>query len=235
MKRFKIYWNKIKHLEGDLESQKPQGLSTDLTSDLFSILILLRKPQNEDEIKHLTNYFIIRLITILESYFSNWLVKLVDVYDLPYKQLYKKDIQKKVKEIKKKYASDPSVGKVVTSTVNFQDWKDVNKIFSSIITPDFLKTVRCPPMKYHKKNKYMENYDRFVRLFQDRHELVHNYSFQVNYTVNDLQDIYEATNFFIMRIEKIIAIKLFITKPEILKQENKFLFEWAESSLSQTK
>lgn len=70
----------------------PDDISfTPIVGELSIVLYHLDETSDKEFAKHLKNYLIIRLVSIMEIYFQNLVVRLVDDYDFPLNNLFENE------------------------------------------------------------------------------------------------------------------------------------------------
>jgi len=235
MRSPQIKINKIRGLNPSiLNSLKIQGMSAEIIfQELLPILTQLQNKgnmMNEDLKNHIRRYLIIRLVTILEVFFTDWIVKLIDVYKLPYTNLFENpNINIPISKLKDIKNDTITEGKIIATSFNMQDISEINQVFSKLIMPDFLKKVKGSKINREKKkesNKYIANWDKFLNIFNDRHNLVHTLNRQAIYSDKELQQIIEASQWFILFFELLIGHHLIQIRREELKKHDSFIFDF---------
>ncbi len=143
----------------------------------------------------LGNYLIIRLVSMMEYFFSNKVAKIVDERDLDASRILDEE---SLEEQKKQ---GHAAGQIVLSTFSYENYDQIQYVFSALLDLDFFGTVRAldsgNPYKYVKGAISLEkNFEEFKAIFDLRHEIVHGmkdanlsirkFSSLVNNTINVL-------------------------------------------------
>jgi len=125
----------------------------------------------DDKMKEcLCNYFIIRLIGLIENFCKKEVEHLIDEKELPYDDLILSISLSDLKKITKNGKISP--GKLVTAVLNLQDPTVINSTFSKLLqVNDYFEELK-------KHLSLMEDWQKnFRELLQLRHKIVHeNYS-----------------------------------------------------------
>ncbi|MDH3277163.1 MAG: hypothetical protein OEL77_02900 [Nitrosopumilus sp.] len=238
MKNPQFKLGKIKNID-ETESKEFQKISSNIVfKELLPIIQQLNNAnyKNEELKQHLRRYLIIRLVTILEVYFTKWVVRLIDLYKLPYSNMFENpNINipiSRLQEIKKDQISE---GKIVATSFNMQNISEINHVFSKLVTPNFLERVK--EGKIHRegnkkeKNQFVANWDMFLNIFKIRNDNIHSLHYHVKYSDEELNQIINASQFFIMFVDLTIGQKLFFTKTELLKKHDEFIYKFLENKL----
>lgn len=174
----KFDFNKIKDFDKIILDQEIPKV---FQNELQNVYDSLKNPRSKIS-KHLKKYFIIRLVTMIESHLKYLMAHLIDYHKLPINHVFKDEtisIQiSDLSEIKKK---EFSIGKIVAISYNFQNMQDVDKVFSRILGLKFFDTfVEYGKIAVRKKIILKEDIDHFQKyrgiffeMFNFRNKIVH--------------------------------------------------------------
>lgn len=178
---------------------------------VFSELQSIQKnisTQPKEMQESLSNYFIIKVISMIETYCKDKVERLIDKQGLEYDELKLSISLPDLNKIKK--SGDITPGKIVTSELNFQDPKVINMVFSQLLQIDFFSAIK-------KEASYMENWQKEYRELLDlRNKIVHeNYNVGIlnrgqlfSYMVIYMNFGIASLGIFIKRLEKLKGKKM---------------------------
>lgn len=231
MKKPQLNFKKLQRLEKLSPSEIFWGdFFLDATNELHLILMKLKSEHQSEYIISQKNYFIIRLVTFLESFFADTVSKLIDVYKLPIKNLFNEPfIQLPLSHLDYIKKDKITEGKIVASSFNFQNKSEINEVLSGLIGVDFHSALKNFEIKKNFENRFIENWDLFFEIFQVRHEIVHNFKYRIKYTSKDLDEIIQAFTMFIATVSIIIGNQIFESKSKIMEKVDPRLFTYIKA------
>lgn len=129
---------KIRRID-NLTKIKFQNSPSDLTRELFPMHIALHNKKNPELSTNLKDYIIVRAVTILETYFTDLIIQLIDDYKMSSHGIFDDDTLnipiRRLDDIKQ---DEVTRGKIIATSCNLQDISEVNRILSKILDMDFL-------------------------------------------------------------------------------------------------
>lgn len=168
-KRVRVNRRKMSRLRNDLWIRYER----DFDNEIRPILKMLPDKQMADGIKQsLRNYVIIRLVSLMECFFSNIARRMVDEQKLDVTSLVD---HKSLQEVIEKGLT---VGQLVATNFDFTNYSTISKFFSKLLQLDFFKTVQA----LDKRDRYWfvvgaisldKNWSEFERMFELRNDIVH--------------------------------------------------------------
>lgn len=171
--------------------------------------------------RHLKNYFVIRTVTILEVFFNELVVKLIDVYNLPYKKLFDDDlVQISLSRFEEIKTGKMTEGKIIASNFNFQEKGQINKVITNLINLPFFDTIGNLYRIGTENNKFVQNWDNFFEIVNERHKLVHTLSHKPRYSMHEMKDIVQAGDELIFLTVAVVFTKIFKISPTLLKEKD---------------
>lgn len=231
MKRIRLDNKKIDQL-GKKSFEEIFDISFD--TSLSPVIEILASTTNNLELeRHLKNYFIIRVVTILEVFFNELVVKLIDEYCLPYKKLFDDDlVQISLSRFEEIKTGKITKGKIIASNFNFQKKEDINKVITNLIGIPFFDKIRNLYRIGTENNKFVQNWDTFFEIVNDRHKLVHTLSHKPKYSVKEMKEIIRAGEELIFLTDAVVFTKIYEISPDILKKKDPTTYGIVKSSFA---
>ena len=171
-------------LEIDLISKymdQETGTIIQITVDeLAPVLIDLLKNEMTPELKQITrNYLIIRLVTMIETYFRSMVRMTIDTLQFEFMGIFPNDEIKisllDLKEIKKN--EKITEGRIISSSFNFQNLDEIDSVMSKLFGKSFFGEISKKITKYSFSKMHPKGYGfdwkEIRELFQIRHDVVH--------------------------------------------------------------
>lgn len=179
----------LKDIENLLEQDSLKVMS-DMALEINPIQEFIKKTKNKSLKKSLTNYVVIRLVSIIESYFRNSVRELIDSELFDAKGLLVNDeiIISLLDLDSIKQNSRITKGRIIVNSINFQNLDKINEVVSQIMggekyftrfnkmMEDFetTKKIRMLGKKQTKKeNEKPFDWKEFRELFDNRHDIIH--------------------------------------------------------------
>ena len=194
-----------------LTDKSIQELFTESFKEITEILNVI-KDQKFDSIINiaLTNYVIIRLVSLIETFCKNLARKMIDEYHLQPKGIFEKDEIKisilDLEEIKKN--EKITVGRIVSNEINFQNPKEIDSTLSKLFGFTFFGAITersKQKMLVITRDEIVHFFEwkDFYELFDIRHNVIHKMS---NVNVD-----YKKTNRFFANSLLFLSYALSIT------------------------
>jgi hypothetical protein len=204
----------------------PDDISfTPIVGELSIVLYHLDETSDKEFEKHLKNYLIIRLVSIMEIYFQNLVVRLVDDYDLPLNNLFKNEnvniplsIFDKIKKFSK--------GKIIATNLRFQSRLEINEVFSSLLDYKFIEQIKKQTVKEDPPNPFIRNWDKFLEIFDERHLIIHALDSVEKYSKKQMRQIIEAAEMFTVLTNVLAYSKIFTTHEKSFEKNLPQLHSW---------
>ena len=131
-----------------------------IREELFLILSKLETETDPRIEIQLKNYIIIRLVTLLELFFQNHVVNLIDHYNLKHNDLFADDkISISLSSLDK--LQNATKGKIIATSLQFQSSSNINDIFSKLLNEEFLARIKKFNLKEDPPNPFVQNWDKF--------------------------------------------------------------------------
>ncbi len=193
-------------------------------NDLDSLAMLMnRNDFHESEIRHLKNYAVIRIVTNIETIVKNISIHLIDNYGKSYSKLFKEPIMTiPLTKIEKIKSEEMTIGKIVATNFSFQSKKEIDDVLSALTGIQFIQQLKN--YEIVDGNHFTKNWDEFFNIFDLRHNLVHTVSAEVDYTIEEINQLGIATADFIQMCILIIFGPIYQKEPNKLKEKDKVLF-----------
>jgi len=195
--------------------------------------LILLKLENETDPKieiQLKNYIIIRLVTLLELYFQNHVVNLIDHYDLKHNDLFTDDkISISLSSLDK--LQNATKGKIIATSLQFHSPSDINKIFSKLLNEEFLVKIKKFNVKEDTPNPFVENWDKFFDIFNERHKIVHSLYSCKKYNKKQIRQIVDAAEWLTVLSNIVIMGKIFETHEPSFKKIQPQLYQWLANNV----
>jgi len=190
--------------------------------------LILSKLENETDPKieiQLKNYMIIRLVTLLELYFQNHVVNLIDHYNLKHNDLFSDDkISISLSSLDK--LQNVTKGKIIATSLQFQSSSNINDIFSKLLNEEFLTKIKKFNVKEDPPNPFVENWDKFFEIFNERYKIVHTLYSCEKYSKKQIRQIVDAAEWLTVLSNIVIMGKIFETHEESFKEIQPKLYHW---------
>jgi hypothetical protein len=139
----------------------------------------------------LENYVIIKLVSYVETKLKSLAVWCIDkggIVDVS--NLFRGNLSVSIQKIDEIQSENFTKGGIVAATFNFQDFKDINFVFSKLFKNEFLKTIKdfvnLPESPYAIKEEsqnLVDHWSEFEEMFKIRHKIAHSY-LEVTHTRN---------------------------------------------------
>lgn len=152
-------------------------------SELVPILNRILPKNNDEQFRtSLTNYLIIRTISMFENYMSNKAQQLVDKADLDITTLFKEEIviPTSLFNVVKEQVTK---GKIVGMSYNFANLDDVNEVFSKLLNINYFDEVLQRHNNEDQMNETFRYFDGAIeicknwknvkKMFELRNDIVH--------------------------------------------------------------
>lgn len=145
---------------------------------------LLDSDLSAEEKISIRNYYVVRIISVLESFLRNLFIILIDHSQRDFKVSIKTDLDglKQLRKNKTKFSN----GEIIANSLNFQrlekgqaDEPSIYRIFGEILGADIYAEMA-------KNNDFQEVYETLVDLLHERHRIVHDAQGTV-YTIDMLK------------------------------------------------
>lgn len=159
---------------------------------------------NEKITKQLKNYLVIRLVTVLETFFRNKTIKIIDENNFEISGLFNKgELTIALSDFEEIQKTEFTKGRIVATNFNFQNINEINFVYSKLLGVDFLETVKqATTLKELLDNgtevtrdllpSLYSNWTELLGIFQIRNEIIHNIR-----SVNDIEkDSEHVVRFF---------------------------------------
>jgi len=164
-----------------LTDKSIQELFTESFEEITEILNII-KDQKFDSIINtaLSNYVIIRLVSLIETFCKNLARKMIDEYHLQPKGIFEKDEIKisilDLEEIKKN--KKITVGRIVSNEINFQNPKEIDSTLSKLFEFKFFGSIteRSNQKMFSITRDEIEHFfdwKDFFELFNILHDVIH--------------------------------------------------------------
>lgn len=174
----KFHFDKIR----DFDKIIPEREFYDVFNDeLAYVYNSLKNPRSKIS-KHLKKYFIIRLVTMIESYLKYLAAHLVDVHKLKISNLFQEGtISMQIKDLEEIKKKEFTIGKMVAISFNFQDMREADWVFSRLLGVKFFDileeygeiAVRKKLLLEDEVKHFLENKENFFDMFGLRNEIIH--------------------------------------------------------------
>lgn len=199
-----------------------------IKKDLASLQVLLHRYdwKNED-VYHMKNYAIIRIVTNIETFVKNLVIHLIDKFERPYEKLFKESvIELPLTKIEKIISEEITIGKIIATSFNFQNLNDINFVLSTLCEIQFLEKIKT--YKIIEENNFIRNWDNFFKIFKLRHNIVHTISIGMDYSIEDLDKLGRATAIFTLITILAVFENMYNKEPNSLHQKDEFLFDFIQ-------
>jgi hypothetical protein len=165
---------------------------------------------NEFQRIELTNFVIIRLVSIMEDFFKALIRRTFDEYDLPLSLVFKGIVTIRVglsdEIFSNKNIGTARKGQIVANEFNFANYEEVNTKFTELLNSnqkfkelgrDFFYAIKkldwYDPLRIFDGARPMqENWDNFERIFSERNEIVHQ-MVDANLSLDDIISLCDNT------------------------------------------
>ena len=147
---------------------------------------ILHENKNEQFRMSLTNYLIIRTISMFENYMSNKAQQLVDKADLDITILFKEEIviPTSLFNLVKEHVTK---GKIVGMSYNFANLDEVNEVFSKLLNINYFDAILQKHRNEDEMNETFRYFDRAIeicknwknvkKMFELRTDIVHSMAY----------------------------------------------------------
>lgn len=194
-----------------------------IRKELAIVVSHLESTKDKDFRKHLKNYVIIRLVTHIEVYLQNLVVRLIDDYDFKYNKLFKDENVvislssfDKIKNLTK--------GKIIATSLKFQSSSEINESLTALLGGGFLdmlkKSVIADP------NPFVQNWDKFFEIFKVRHKIVHTLDYAETFGKKQIENIVEAAEWFTVITNIIVFEQIFWMDEAKLQKNLPNIYSW---------
>ena len=166
-----------------LEDKSIHDLFTESFSEITAILDGVKDNKFDSAINTaLTDYVIIHLVSVVETFCKNLARKIIDEFNLPPKGIFEKDeIRISIFDLKEiKNNQKITVGRIVSREINFQNPDEINDVFSKLFGFDFFekitqlsKDTSFSVSIEQNGEEYGFEWKDFHALFRTRHDLIH--------------------------------------------------------------
>lgn len=175
----------------------------------------------------LKNYIIIRLVALLEHYFQNHVVNLIDYYHFKHNSLFVDDkISVSLSSLDK--LQHTTKGKIIATNLQFHSSSDVDFVFSKLLDENFLDQVKKYPIKDAASNPFIQNWDKFWHIFDERHKIVHTSYLCEKYSTKQMRQIVDAAEWLTVLSSILIDGKIFELHEPSFKKNRPKLHQWLE-------
>ena len=186
----------------------------------------------------LKNYFVIRLVTIVEDYFKNELSRFIDDYKIDISKITGTDeVILPLSKISEMKNGNVTKGKIVVANFNFENPRVIDEVVSSIIETKFFSLVKkfCQEHKVHdlastppdteileKETDLVKNWNEFISIFDLRNKVAHSTKTNVTKSADELWRIYENVLTF-LGITKFIIFRegIWLKKKKLMQRDVK--------------
>ncbi len=135
-KHLKFHFDKIKNFEKIVPDKDIWVVLDNEFTDIYNVL---KNPKSKIS-KHLKKYFIIRLVTVVESHLKYLVAHLVDVHKMKVNRLFPDGtIILQLNDLENVRKKEFSIGKMTAVSFNLQNMKEVNRVFSKLLGIDFFE------------------------------------------------------------------------------------------------
>ncbi|MCH7648007.1 MAG: hypothetical protein IIA83_05315, partial [Thaumarchaeota archaeon] len=157
----------------------------------------------------LLSYAIIRLVSIIDNYFAKTVQEYVDEHNFGISDLFdNNEVTVSLSRIDQIRTKNLTKGQIIATSFNFQNPSEINTVMSKLIGDNFFELVKWS-VKYHtfhkksekREEELLKNWDKFLRMFQIRNEIVHSSHPQITLDINYVENCIDYT---IELIEKTI-------------------------------
>ena len=159
------------------------GVVKNCAEELNSIIDGVKNSKFEDGIsKSLTNYVIIRSISLIEHFCRNLTREAIDEYDFEPDEIFENnEVLVNISDLKKiKENEQLSLGRIISNHINFQDWDNIHNTFSTLLKGkdfrDRLKELGKKATGSVYGIKLELDLNVIYELFELRHNIVHKMS-----------------------------------------------------------
>lgn len=180
-----------------------------LETELVSIVKVLKDKKSSTELKkHLKNYFIIRVVTMIEDYYRSKAYRIVDEYDLNVKELLDEisvvDILSKNHNITK--------GQILAINFSFQNPADIDLVFSKLLNLQFATLTSIFNAILFFVNKETKGgiiiWEDFTKLSDLRNNIVHNMNAIVDYDIEKIMAMSRSVMLLLALSDALIEYEL---------------------------
>lgn len=191
----------------------PAQVDITLYFEVWSIIQDLKGNKIMNFKPSLSNYVIIRLVSILENYFVNRIQKMIDEEGFEPKGIFQNDeITISILELKEiKSDGDVTTGKIVSNKLSFQRPDDINFVLSNLLGYNYFERVNKVRYSYtfpNDVNSVDFNLKEFHELFSLRHQIVHELNSKTEIDSNKLSRLLGQTLLFIIISQNLIQESL---------------------------
>ena len=158
MAKLKISLSKDKIAQIQSYWARNPSLRTSSGTDVSKCLQHLAKKQNDDLMSYLSDYVIIRSVTQIEVFFKFSAVTMIDDLNCPLPDM---NVSTSLEELR--LLNQVTLGKIAVEQFNFQDIRDIDKIFSHLLEMKFLVRMKQSGV----------DVSTLVKLIDFRHKIVH--------------------------------------------------------------
>lgn len=220
MSKLKLDYNKIRNLEKNNDNIS----FNEIPHELNSILQLLDNTEDKSIERHLKNYIIIRLSTLLEVFFSQLCVNLIDNYGASYEELFKDNtISLSISNIDN--LKEITKGQIIVTSLHFQNKKEIFDNMTIILSKSFSNILKSINTK-NDKNPYIENWDKFFEIFEERHKIVHTSQKTEKYNTEQVKDLVDASQWLTTIVNVTAFEPIYKNQANKLEKNNPFIFKW---------
>lgn len=199
---------------------------TNIDAELNEIQKLLESSNSKIVKNHLKRYIVIRIVTILESFFKDLVVDLIDDFNSKYDDLFGESIVSlPLSSLDDIHGKKITKGQIISASLNLQKISDIDEVFSTLIVPNFLKTLKSYKIS-KPSNSFTQNWDKFSHIFDLRHDVVHNYETIVNYSNKQMREIIDSADIFSMLSLIVIFHYVYQKNPKKLKSKYPIIHGW---------
>jgi hypothetical protein len=204
------------HIENISFRDIPKGTPWQHGNHLFDekirplVTLLQNGNLNDNQRTELTNYVIIRLVSIMEDFFRALIKRAFDELDLPLSVIIKGNISIRVglsdEIFSNKNIGTPKKGQILANEFNFAKYEDINKVFTEILNSNlkfkvlgmkFFSAIKKlgwydPLQIFEVARPMQENWDNFKNIFFPRNEIVH-HMVDANLSIDEILSLCDNT------------------------------------------
>ncbi|MDH3203149.1 MAG: hypothetical protein OEL81_00530 [Nitrosopumilus sp.] len=218
----KIDFKKIDQFKEITNDDEAFSLIREELSLIMSKLEKETEPVIETQLK---NYIIIRLVTLLEVFFQNQVVNLIDNYKIKHSDLFVNDeISISISSLDK--LQNASKGKIIATSLSFHSSSDIDFAFSKLLNVEFLTQIKKFNVNEEIPNPFAQNWDKFFEIYHERHKTVHSIYLCKKYSKKQIRQIIDAAEWLTVLSNIVIMGKILETMELSFKNIQPKLYRW---------
>lgn len=171
------------------------------------VKVLKEKKSNRELKRHLKNYFIIRIVTMVEDYYRSKAYHIVDEHDLKITELLDSVA------VDKMLSEDSSLtkGQILATNFSFQNPADIDLVFSKLLNIQFAIITSALVALLSLVSEEVRGtilWEDFSKLSNLRNNIVHNMRAIVEYDVEEIQTLARSIIILLAMSESVIEYEL---------------------------